>query len=110
MNSIFIFAENSFDLIAVALLIIGTLRMIPVYFINRKNPKGVFKIVREGMAKTIILSLEFLIIADIIRSVANVPTLQGVTILGIIILIRSFLSLELQMEIDGKLPWRKNGK
>lgn len=108
MNQLFVWTENFFNIVAVLIIIIGSIRSIPLYFAHRKDlEKGAFTAIREGMGKTIILSLEFLIIADIIRSVANEPTLLGVSILGIIIIIRSFLSLELQTELEGRLPWKK---
>lgn len=110
MNELFALTEDFFNIAAVLILIFGSIRSIPVYFVNRNDPeKKPFNAIREGMGKTIILSLEFLIIADIVRSVANAPTLQSVTVLGVIILIRSFLSLELQTELEGRLPWRKHG-
>jgi len=51
--------------------------------------------------------LEFLIAGDIIRTVVVAPTIQNVLALGLIVLIRTFLSLSLQLEIEGKLPWRR---
>ena len=109
MNHLFAYTENFFNIVAVLILIIGSFRSVPVYFASRKRAeKEAFNDIREGMGKTIILSLEFLIIADVIRSVASAPTFQGVAILGLIIIIRSFLSLELQTELDGRLPWKKH--
>jgi hypothetical protein len=49
-----------------------------------------------------------LVAADLIRTVAVAPTLQNVAVLGIIVLIRTFLSFSLQVEIDGVLPWRQS--
>jgi uncharacterized membrane protein len=62
---------------------------------------------RRNLARTILLGLEFLIAGDIIRSVAETPTFEQVSVLGIIVLIRTILSIALQVEIDGKLPWTK---
>jgi uncharacterized membrane protein len=66
-----------------------------------------FVLYRRDFARIILLGLEFLIAGDIIRSVAETPNLEKVIILAIIVLIRTFLSIELQMEIDGKLPWQR---
>lgn len=55
------------------------------------------------------LGLEFLIAGDIIRTVVVAPTLQNVLVLGLIVLIRTFVSLSLQLEIEGKLPWQREG-
>ena len=61
---------------------------------------------RNDIGRGILLSLELLIAADIIRTVAVVPTLRGVLILGLIVLIRTFLSMALQIELEGRLPWK----
>jgi uncharacterized membrane protein len=65
---------------------------------------------RQDLGRGILLGLEFLVAADIIRTVAVTPTMQGVLILGLIVLIRTFLSMSLQVELEGRLPWqRANG-
>ena len=65
-----------------------------------------YSLYRQDVGRAILLGLEFLIAGDIIRTVVVAPTLQNVVVLGMIVLIRSFLSLSLQLEIEGKLPWR----
>jgi uncharacterized membrane protein len=62
---------------------------------------------RQDVGRAILLGLEFLIAGDIIRTVVVAPTMQNVVVLGLIVLIRTFLSLSLQLEIEGKLPWRR---
>ena len=62
---------------------------------------------RQDLGRAIVLGLEFLIAGDIIRTVVVAPTLQNVLVLGLIVLIRTFLSLSLQLEIEGKLPWSR---
>src|SRR5215831_1663724 len=62
---------------------------------------------RQDIGRAILLGLAFLIAGDIIRTVVVAPTIQNVLVLGLIVLIRTFLSLSLQLEIDGKLPWRR---
>jgi uncharacterized membrane protein len=64
---------------------------------------------RQDLGRAILLGLELLIAGDIIRTVVVAPTLQNVLVLGLIVLIRTFLSLSLQLEIEGKLPWRHEG-
>jgi uncharacterized membrane protein len=66
-----------------------------------------YRIVRTVFGRSILLGLEFLVAADIIRTVAVQPSLQNVTVLGLIVLIRTFLSFSLGVEIDGRLPWRR---
>ena len=62
---------------------------------------------RQDLGRGILLGLEFLVAADIIRTVAVTPTFQGVLILGLIVLIRPFLSIALQAEVEGRSPWRQ---
>ncbi len=64
---------------------------------------------RQDLGRAIVLGLEFLIAGDIIRTVVVAPTLQNVLVLGLIVLIRTFLSLSLQLEIEGRLPWQRQG-
>lgn len=62
---------------------------------------------RSSLGRSILLGLEFLVAADIIATVAIEPSVESVLILGGIVLIRTFLSLSLEVEIDGKWPWQK---
>src|SRR5207248_8561476 len=62
---------------------------------------------RHDVGRAIWLGLEFLIAGDLIRTVVVAPTMQNVAVLGLIVLIRTFLSLSLQLEIEGKLPWQR---
>ena len=64
---------------------------------------------RQDLGHAILLGLELLIAGHIIRTVAVAPTLQNVLVLGLIVLFRTFLSMSLQREIEGKLPWHREG-
>ena len=66
-----------------------------------------YRIVRTVFGRSILLGLEFLVAADIIRTVAVQPSLENVVVLGLIVLIRTFLSFSLEVEIDGRWPWRR---
>ena len=69
-----------------------------------------YSLYRQDVGRAILLGLEFLIAGDIIRTVVVAPTLQNVLVLGMIVLIRTFLSLSLQLEIEGKLPWQREAE
>jgi uncharacterized membrane protein len=71
------------------------------------NAGNYYSSYRQDIGRAILLGLEFLIAGDIIRTVVVAPTIQNVVVLGLIVLIRTFLSLSLQLEIEGKLPWRR---
>lgn len=65
---------------------------------------------RRNLARSIILSLEFLIAGDIIRTIVVADTLVNVAVLGCIILIRAFLGLMLDLEVEGRWPWQGSGE
>jgi uncharacterized membrane protein len=75
----------------------------------RHNTGHYYSTYRQDIGRAILLGLEFLIAGDIIRTVVVAPTIQNVLVLGLIVLIRTFLSLSLQLEIEGRLPWRREG-
>jgi uncharacterized membrane protein len=66
-----------------------------------------YAVLRQAFGGTLLLSLEILVAADLIRTVAVAPTLDNVLVLGLIVLIRTFLSFSLEIEIDGVVPWRR---
>ena len=72
-----------------------------------KEKKDIYKSLKLGLGKTILLGLEVLVAADIIHTVIIDPTLDQVFALGVIVLIRTFLSFSLMVELEGRLPWRK---
>jgi len=75
---------------------------------RRQETGDYYSLYRQDVGRAILLGLEFLIAGDIIRTVVVAPTLQNVLVLGIIVLIRTFLSLSLQLEIEGRLPWQRD--
>ena len=83
-----------------AALVGGTQRLL-----GGETPYEAYRIVRTVFARTILLGLEFLVAADIIRTVAVQPSLENVAVLGLIVLIRTFLSFSLEVELDGRWPW-----
>jgi uncharacterized membrane protein len=85
-------------------VIVATTRLVVC---RAQDTGNYYSLYRQDVGRAILLGLEFLIAGDIIRTVVVAPTLQNVVVLGIIVLIRTFLSLSLQLEIEGKLPWRR---
>ena len=75
-----------------------------------QNTGNYYSSYRQDIGRAILLGLEFLIAGDIIRTVVVAPTMQNVVVLGLIVLIRTFLSLSLQLEIEGRLPWRREAQ
>lgn len=64
-------------------------------------------IFRKSLGRSILIGLELLVAGDIIRTVAVAPSLGNLLVLGGIVLIRTFLSISLEVEIEGKWPWRR---
>jgi uncharacterized membrane protein len=72
-----------------------------------RRSADVYRGFREQLGRSILLGLEFLVAADIIRTVAVTPNAQSVAVLAGIVAIRTFLSFSLELEITGKWPWQK---
>ena len=73
---------------------------------GRREDGGAYDFFRRRLGRAILLGLEFLVAADIIRTVAVTPSGESVAVLGGIVLIRTFLSFTLEMEISGRWPWQ----
>ncbi len=99
---------------AMAVIILGILIATGRYLFRLLRKQGAiesFNGYRRGLGRTLILSLEFLVAADIMRSVLiGESTLKSVGLLGLLVLIRTFLSWSLEMELDGFWPWQKPKK
>ena len=67
-----------------------------------------YKRCRHDLGRAILLGLEILVAADIISTVTLTPTLESVVVLGIIVVIRTFLSWSLALELDGRWPWQRS--
>jgi len=93
--------------IGVLTIFFGALYSLLMFFISiSKKKRNSYIILRQSLGKSILLGLEILIAADIMATVVTDPTLRSVYILGLIVLIRTFLSLSLQVELEGKFPWQ----
>lgn len=107
LGSVISFIGRSIDALGVAVIVIGLVVAAARYVLKgRLQPDG-YRMFRHDLGRGILLGLEFLIAADIIRTVAMTPTLDDVVVLGLIVLVRTFLSLSLQVEIEGRWPWQK---
>jgi uncharacterized membrane protein len=102
------------EFIAVMWIFFGVAASTLVYFyrIIRNNPKTevCYTEYRHALARSLMLGLEILVAADVIRTVALEPTLQSVAVLGILVLIRILLGWSLVVEIEGHWPWQSKPK
>ncbi|HEU5349545.1 MAG TPA: DUF1622 domain-containing protein, partial [Ktedonobacterales bacterium] len=92
-------------------LTIGTVVAIYSYVRALRTPpeqhSGAYRGLRQGLGRAILIGLELLIAGDIIRTVTIQPTIENVLVLGLIVLVRTFLSWSLEVEINGQWPWRR---
>lgn len=99
-----------FEVIAAAVLVVGLLLafLLSLRTYHRtRDGHATYTILRQFFGGVLLLGLEILVAGDLIRTVAVSPTLDNVVVLGIIVLIRTFLSFSLEIEIEGVPPWRK---
>jgi uncharacterized membrane protein len=99
---------TAIDAVGVLVIVVGTLLATGRFLFRRQEEAGnAYRLYRQSLGRAILLGLEFLVAGDIIRTVAVAPTLDNVLILGLIVLIRTFLSMALQLEVDGRWPWQR---
>lgn len=111
------YVEHVFRIVYGAFEVVGVLAIAAGFVIAallswntwRRTRSGgeAFRMMRESFGGVILLGLEILVAADLVKTVAGTPTLNDVLILTIIIVIRTVLSFSLQMEIDGVAPWKR---
>jgi uncharacterized membrane protein len=78
--------------------------------LRHKSVHNLYRSYRSNLARSILIGLEFLVAGDIIRSVAGDLSFDSVIILAIIVIVRSFLGIEFEMEIEGRWPWQRGKK
>ncbi len=98
------------DAVGVFVIVAGAVIATWRFLYRRNNGQRVtYRTYRQDLARAILLGLEFLIAGDIIRTVAVAPTLENVGVLGLIVVVRTFLSVTLHLEVEGRWPWQ-NGR
>ncbi len=107
------FASLAIEILAVAIIglaiIASTIRYIYEGF-TPTPPSARYRRYRHGLARSLLLGLEILVAADVVRTVALEASLQSVLVLGLLVLIRTFLSWSLVVEIEGHWPWQPKPK
>jgi uncharacterized membrane protein len=101
---------QAFEALGAVILVLGVIWSFILAVITlRRTAKGslAYTALRQAFGGTLLLGLEILVAADLIRTVAVAPTLTNVLVLGLIVLIRTFLSFSLETEIEGVPPWRR---
>jgi uncharacterized membrane protein len=100
---------RGFEVAGVAVLAIGSLAALARagLGIRRGARTGVYEGLRQGIGRAILLGLEVLIIADIVQTITIDTTLESAATLGLVVLVRTFLSFSLEIELDGVVPWHR---
>ncbi len=98
------------EVLGVSIMVIGAFLSLGL-FLRRGGGLGwdaAYENLRGDLGRSILLGLEFLVAADIIGTVAVTPTFQSLGVLAAIVLIRTFLSFSLEVEIEGRWPWQRH--
>lgn len=96
------------DAVGVLVIVAGAIFATGRFIVRRPVEQGQpYRLFRQDLGRAILLGLEFLIAGDIIRTVVVAPTIENILILGLIVLIRTFLSMALQLEVEGRWPWQR---
>ncbi len=104
-------ATSAVEIVGTAIIVVGAFATLGAFLIGMINGTAdratLVADFRSGLGRSILLGLEFLVAADIINTVAVEPTIESLLVLAGIVLIRTFLSFSLEVEIDGRWPWQK---
>ena len=99
------------EIVGTAIIVVGSFGALGLFLMRMvtraASRDALFGDVRSNLGRSILLGLEFLVAADIINTVAVEPTIRSLIVLAGIVLIRTFLSFSLEVEIDGRWPWQK---
>ena len=101
---------QGFEGLGVFILAVGTLwsfQLAAVAWRRSGHARQAYALLRTALGGTLLLGLVILVAADLVRTIAVAPTLNNVLILGLIVLIRTFLSFSIDIEVSGTLPWRR---
>lgn len=101
---------QAFEALGALILVIGVVwSFVLAALAWRRTRSGdrAYNVLRQAFGGTLLLGLEILVAADLLRTVAVAPTVDNVLVLGLIVLIRTFLSFSLEIEIDGVVPWKR---
>jgi uncharacterized membrane protein len=100
-------AVDAFEAVGVLVLVLGSLASFVMAAGHVRQEAPAFKPLRRDLGRVILLGLEILIVADIITTITIDQTPSSAITLGIVVLVRTFLSFSLEIELDGVLPWRR---
>jgi uncharacterized membrane protein len=101
---------QGFEALGAAILVVGVIWSFVLAAVAERRSgwsAKAFLVLRQAFGGTLLLGLEVLVAADLVRTVAVAPSLDNVLVLGLIVVIKTFLSFSLETEIEGVVPWRR---
>src|SRR4051812_37234652 len=100
---------QAFEVVGVAILAVGSFAALIGAAARwaRSDRHTAYERARRDVGRVVLLGLEVLIIADIVQTITIDPTVESAVTLGVIVLVRTFLSFSLEIELDGVVPWRR---
>jgi uncharacterized membrane protein len=103
-------AALGIEMLGAIIIVAGVLRVAitrgTVRFLMKLDEPGAYESYKHQIGRSLLLGLEFLVAGDVVRTVALEPTLENVAVLGLLVLVRTFLSWSLTVEIEGRWPWQ----
>ena len=103
-------AALGIEILGAVVIVAGVLRVAitrgTIRFLLKLDEPGAYGSYKHQMGRSLLLGLEFLVAGDVVRTVALEPTLLNVSVLGLLVLVRTFLSWTLAVEIEGHWPWQ----
>ena len=103
-------AALGIEILGATVIVAGVVRVAvtrgTVRYLFQLDKPGAYESYKQQIGRSLLLGLEFLVAGDVVRTVALEPTLINVSVLGLLVLIRTFLSWSLAVEIEGRWPWQ----
>jgi uncharacterized membrane protein len=96
---------TAIDVFGVAVILLGILLATWRYLARRS--KNAYHRYRTELGSSLLLGLEILVAADIVKTIAIQPSLVSIAVLGLLVIVRTFLSWTLSLEVEGRWPWQK---
>jgi uncharacterized membrane protein len=110
MQTLIEWAALGIELLAVAVIVAGVIKVVitpgTVRSVFQLGMPGAYESYKHQLGKPLLLGLDLLVAGDVVKTVALEPTLDNVAALGLLVLVRTFLSLSLTVEMEGRLPWQ----
>ena len=110
IESVFIAVAIGFEMIGAVAMIVGFVIALVLGYRSLRRGEGgqaAYVVLRTTLGSGILLGLDVLVAADLLRTITSKPSFEDAAILGLIVLIRTILSMSIQIEIEGVLPWRR---